>query len=348
MPSFSVFTSFGLLSFSGAPSDAETIYQSMLAGKVRAYSMAEKTHQEGKTYAQAMAIARAKATLKRGQNQNFDPYNTIELLPEKEKDWGLIPPADASIYDRQHALAERMLQTRGAVREAMESNLKKIFGESFIELRTMEPSDVVYDNTFGNFADPSIAFKLVRILTPVGYLGSGPSWAATENELTYENADPTQAKITLQKGDKLVVQPDSYSLREIVEVISATDTTFRALFTKPHDADCLATTQNWVGWTSTQCSYYVIVTPEAAMDAELVREANEYLTRAAKGVFQWFIVYPENDQVGPFTLNVSKLGGVSVGVIPVEGGVVVTPTYIMTEQGDNLTTEPGDLFITES
>lgn len=307
MPKFSAFTPFGMLKFSSAPSRGERIYRSMYAAKAGAFNLATDSYQEAKVYAQAMGIARGRYALERAFN-NQNPFKSIELLPSLEKNWSVIPSETDTLLDRQLNVAARMMLVRGAPREAITAGLQTILTTHFIALRTFLPGEVVTEQPAGTsgplFARHDLPFKLIRLTGAVAHL-------LAPTTVPYTNADPSAGRILVQKGDVFMVQPENTGLAEVVTVISATADDLTATFTKAHDIDAYATTQNWVNWTSTQRIYLIVVDAAAAIDTETVRRVNDFMSKVSRGVSQWDIVEPTTPGAltyGPFTLDVSPVG----------------------------------------
>jgi hypothetical protein len=335
---FSAFASFGMLSFSSAPTRAEMIYRSMYAAKIGAFDLKPGSYQEAKVYAQAMGIARGRYTLQRAFNQQF-PLKAVEMLPALEENWSIVPSETASILDRQLAVASAMMLVRGATREAITAGLQAILGTHFIALRILTDTETTKEqntDAYGPlFNRVDIPFKLIQLPDPVATIG-------VPLTIMYENADLTAGALLIQKNEKLLIEPEVPGQAEIVTVIAATATTFTATFTKSHDEGAFATTQNWVNWTSTQRSYFVVVDAFAALDSEMVRRVNDFMSKVARGVSKWSIIEPINPGVsfcGPFTLEYSPLGMTPIARLDIFPAV--TPDFellpmIMTTMGGRL------------
>lgn len=293
MPLFSAFTPFGMFRFSGAPSRGERIYRSMVDAKSDAFDMTIGTYEEAKTYAQAMGIARARYALERALNQ-LDPLKCIEMLPKLEIDWAMIPGEFDTILDRQIALAARMILSRGAVRTAIEEGLRAILGEHFVALRSLSPTESVnLTPSTCNFVRSDIPFKVIRLTEAVTLVGTAVS-------IPYENLDLTAGPLLIIENDVLTIEPENTELSEVITVVAATATTLTAVFTKPHNTDCLGTTQNWVNWVSTQRQLFVIVDAVAVVDSELCRRVDDFMGHVCRGVTKWDII-SEQDDVFEFT-----------------------------------------------
>lgn len=313
MPQFSIHAGFGSLRFSNEASRSEVIYDAMISGRSGAFDMSEGTYLESKVFAQSHGIASARGCLERAQNQ-LNPYTCTDLLPQLEADWGVIPTPNATLYERQRAVAVKMALSRGAKREALESGLRDILGAAFIALRTLSLTESVdHAPTTANFARVDLPWKLVRITEPVTATGAPLSRA-------YANVDLTAAPLLLVPGDVLTVQPDHTALSEVVTVTAVTPGEFVATYANPHDANCVATTQNWANWTSATRTLLVVATAAASANRTLCQRVDDFLEGAARSVGDWAIVTPSTPgatTIGPFTLDSSALGSVTVGLLDI-------------------------------
>jgi len=312
MPLFSAFTPFNMWKFSGAPSRGESVYRSMCAAKSKAFDLTKGSYQEAKVYSQAMGIARGRYALERAQNQ-LNPFKCIELLPNLEKDWAVIPSETDTLLDRQAAVAAKMILVRGARREALEDGLTSILGSNFIALReTTNAEALVYTSSSQNFSRPDIQGKYVQLTSPVTV-----SDGATPFEVSYSAATANDP-VVIQKGDTLTIQPENIGLKEVVTVTSARTGYFTAVYTNPHDVGAYVTSANYVDWMSTKRTFYVIVNANVVLNTSIVRRVNEFMSRACRGLTNWHIVQPTTPgatTIGPFTLDVSPIGAVPIGTL---------------------------------
>ena len=308
MPRFSAFSAFGQLEFSGSPSVHQKIYTSLsnlLGGQ---YDLTVGGHAEASLYARSRAIARAQQCIRRAGNQQL-PMKCLELLPQQEASYGLVPSMAETTLQRQQALAARMQLPGGAVRTNLVNALSSLLGSSFVELRTLAPSEAAVSEPTSNFARLSRTIRVVSLVTPVVLLGS-PS------TVTFGSVDPTIAAPALVLGDVLTVQPENTGLCEVVTVTGVTPTTLTATFTKAHDIGAVCTTQNWPRWISSQRTFLVVVTSTAAINAVTRRAISDLMNRICPGPSTWEIVQKTGGALGPLTLNVSPLGTAPLGVLP--------------------------------
>lgn len=146
MPLFSAFTPFGLLEFSGEPSEAERQYNALVeayrdpASGQSTLDVAEGTHQEAKIYGWAIALACAKAMLQSVEREQR-PETSYELLESHERRFESIPSATDSVVDRRQALDLRQRAARGPRFEAIREGLQAILGDKLVAYRPIAPSE---------------------------------------------------------------------------------------------------------------------------------------------------------------------------------------------------------------
>lgn len=283
MPRFSSFTPFGMLAFSSRHSHGETICRAYVAALGGQYSTEPGSASEARIYATAMGLARARYTIDRARNQ-LDPRKTVELLPVREHEYGIIPGLEDTVLDRQAAVAAKMRLARGCSRPELERSLLTLLGDAFVALRTIGIDDAEVfpaDASQQHFADAFTPRKAARI--------PGRIFPGTRT-LSYEAADLHGPAVALEPGDMLTVGPGNTGLVEVVMVTAATASTFTATFLRVHDPDSYATTQPFPWWASTVRHVNVVVTDAAAVDPETRRKATDLLDTVLRGVTTWGIV----------------------------------------------------------
>jgi hypothetical protein len=320
MPRFSSLAPFGQLEFSSKPSVFQNVYQSMVNSLGGQYDLTVGGHNEATVYARARGIARAKQALRRAGNQTR-PMKTVELLPLQEQGYGLVPNETDTILTRQQSLAARMLLSRGATRENVETQLRAILGAAFVGYRTLAAGEVTSwpadpspgPGTFPR-VDGAVVAKYVRFVDPVSVVG-----VATVH---YAALDPTQGTVSLTAGDVMTVQLETLGLAERVTVTSvgvdAVGQFFIATFANAHDIGASGIVGSVPVWQSTQRIAFIEVTSAAALSIETKRKVDDVMNRIARGVSQWALVQPTTagaTTMGPFTLGVSPLGAVPVGTV---------------------------------
>lgn len=317
MPRFSAFTPFGQLAFSSKLSMADRIYRAMKGAVSDAFDMSVGTHQEAKVYAAARGMARAGMALVRAGNQAQFAKAT-DLLPLLEADYDLTPGAIDNINTRRvrGAAAERL--SRGAALENIVASLRTILGSSFLAVRTLTAAEATvypvapYGDARVNALLPTAQARHVKL--------TNGATAAGGLLVGYTNLDPTRGEVALLAGDVVMVQPENSGLSEKVTVIAVTGSgstrQFAATFARAHDVGAIVTTMPWPYQWSTKRSYLIVVAAGAAIDINLRRLVDEFMSRVVPATSQWAIVQPTTQgalTVGPFTLGTSPLGAVPLG-----------------------------------
>lgn len=179
MPVFSCFTGFGFLEFSGAPSECEKVYNTLVesyrdpkTGQMT-IDTSVGTHQEAKIYGWACAIAAARVTLRRAQSE-LRSENSYELLESHERKFGMTPGPNDTVAQRRAALAAKQKLARGPRYEAIQEALRAIYGDLLVAYHPISigqatalppnPADWLAP---GHFPRPDSVAKSIRILTAV-------------------------------------------------------------------------------------------------------------------------------------------------------------------------------------
>lgn len=335
MPRYSDLTPYGQLEYSSEPSDAEKIYDASVAAYTDprtgtpAIDMTIGTYHEAKLYARSLALADAQSAVKRAANQD-DALKATEGLPHFERKYRITPPHRATLDTRRTKAAARRRISRGNRFEALHEALSTILGSTLIAIRPIAPHEAVRWPANpgagpGVFVRPERPSQVIRLTAPVTLTGA-PS------TIGYENWDATQPPLQLVKGDVLAVQPENLGLAEKVTIAATAGAgvsrTLTATFAKAHDQFASASTGPVPIWWSTLGHILVVVTHEAALNAELVAEVDEYLGRALKGGTTWSVVEPSvpgDSMMGPFTLDASPLGAVPISALPI---VALAPPFV--------------------
>lgn len=327
MPKLSLFTPLGLLKMTSNPSPARVIYDAKvraLGGNGPNFVIAKGSLLGGRLYAESIAEAMIDEKLKRAGDQDL-PTRVVEQLPDREFEFGVVPPAGTTPQQRKLALAARMLLPGGASRNNVENALRTLLGSAFIAYRTITAAErVKYPTNLGdspqNLKNPSIPRKLVRLTAGIstnlgvsqlaGYTVVSP--AATSAE------DPV-----LRPGDEIVVEPEVKGRTEVVTVTNTYLPEFegeglllRAVFNKAHEANAWCSTAPHPLWISTQRSCLVILREPDAYDPEIRRMTHDLLHRILRGISTWSIVgETAANQAGPFILNESPMNATPFGTI---------------------------------
>jgi len=340
MPLLSWFTPLGLLKLSGKPSRAQLFYDQMVASVGGQLSTDAGTHVEASIYARAMACGRASVLLEHACDQQW-PSRALELIPSREREYGLVPAPTDTITDRREALAAARLLPRGACAIVLQELFGAAFGDDFLFVRAA-PSDeaVNYPEALGdapmNLQATSVPRKFICLLDSV--TGAAPA----AHTLRYEALDPnestvdeTQFDITKQiattrllVGDVVVIDSETPTRTEAVAVTAAgvlfsdgdvlndpAYRTFTGVITQTHAAGASATTIPFPLWASSKRHYTIVLTEDAAADAETRRKANELAARVFAGVATWSVGGGAGSSAGPFTIGVGMLGITPIGTI---------------------------------
>src|SRR5678816_2785897 len=282
MPHYSAFTPFGMLAYSGRPSHAQDIYESLRENFGETYNTAFDGRQQSRLYAAAMCLASAQYQLDRAGN-NRNPAKATELLGLLELDFQVVAPAEATLPERRRTLAAREKVTRGARREAVEAALTTLLGADFIEYRTTDPADIVTTpaspGTVGVFADDRARKKYFTL-----------------NEFTATHAISKTVSITLPPGQDppvvgeiYCVDPDPRGNIEQITITGVGVNTVTTVFQSSHEAGTVAVRPHPY-WISNQRLDTVVVTLAVANDPETRRSINELFGRMLRGVSTWQIV----------------------------------------------------------
>lgn len=300
---FTAFAEFGQFEFSSAPCLSQRIYNALWADLGEQYSRDGYT--DAKVYATAMALARLLKTQERLDAQIL-PATTLELLPAREAEFGIVVPATATIASRRAVLAARMKAALGCSLPNLQAALIDLLGEGFVELRTPTASEAVkYPATagsIGNFVHPRTPRRLFQLRDNLSVLGS-----ATVAILHVDGSVPTDDELPLQ-FETFVVEPEHNVLRERVEIQAiGTDSYGNCLllanFTKAHHAGARIVCGPWPLWASTKRHTVVRVSEEAAIDGPTHKAIDALLARLFRAVSTWSVI--GND--GPFLLDSSPL-----------------------------------------
>lgn len=303
MPRCSAFTPFGLMSFSRR-TPAQDIYRAMVAGQSAAFDMTKGTPAEAEAYATSMALARARASIVSARNQH-DPGKAYEMLPTTERDFGVVPGETDTIAQRQRVVAARNLISRGPRAESIENALRTLLGDVYVGYRvtsntekTVVPADPT--NGPGVFARDSIPSK-------VFCLTSTASMPGVEVPFTYARLGDDDG-VRLVAGDIACVEPEHSTQTEKVTILSVSELTATAVFTKGHGVGASVIAGPVPIWRSTKRHVFVVVTSLAAIDPETRRKVHDLMRRISRAVTTWSIIQASSSTtIGPFTLELSPL-----------------------------------------
>ena len=274
---------------------------------------------DAKAYAEAIREAVIRSRLRRAGEQLL-PSRLVEMLPERENEYGIVPGPNDTLPERRAVVAARARAARGNSVINLTNSLRELLGDDFVRLKLRDKNDsgesVDYPTNLGdqpmNLQRPDVPLKLVNLVDPVVTLGTTLS---VRYRITGLNRLPLHSDL-LAVGDQVVVSPETLGLEERVTVTASRedeDATlhFSAVFTKPHDAGCFGTTQPFPLWTTTRRQIFIVLKAAAAVDPETRRKVHELMAKIARGVTQWMIVAETIvsgfSTFGPFTLDQSPL-----------------------------------------
>lgn len=284
---FSCFSKFSAgLRFSSKPSNGETIYKQMVTAEGGALDGASDAHEGARLFATAMSLARARYAKERAANQMF-PSTCVELLPVKEREFGLVPKSTYSIAQRQQALAVKMLLAQGNSYAAVTASLTAALGTDFLYYRITKSAERLTSPASpgtgpGNWVHVGYPAKVVLLTSNVTHTVSPVT-------VSYTKANPLET-VVLQAGESIVVSADNIGLAERVVITSATSTTFTTTFANSHDSGGVCTTGEFPYWISTQRHAMIVVSPSAALNSDKRRLVNNVMRDVADGVGTWDIV----------------------------------------------------------
>jgi hypothetical protein len=311
VPKFSAFNPFGQLRFSSRPSHSAKIYAEMvkLLGGGKNYSDDFDSLAMARVYANAMAFGRLKYALERAASQ-FRPSRVLELLPDLEREYGLVPEATATIPQRRAELVVAAWVARGGRRSNVEAILTQLFGAGAVEYVTIAIADAVMSagapESRGVYVlpgAPRMAFRLNGATSRTG--------VAVSLQATLVAGDGPAPAV----GSRVVVDPNDHSRVEAVTVEATTLVgsllTITATFTKAHAAGAVVVTGRHPNIVTNKRHNIFIVSTAAARDNKTRRRLDRAAYRLLRGVSTWSIT----DGSGPFKVGVGRLGVTTIGAV---------------------------------
>jgi len=308
MPKTSLYTPYGQLRYSASPSTLQRMVESVMDGVDGAYS--EDGAFAADVYASCRVLAAAQATVERVGNHR-NPLKTQELLPQLEREYGIVPRLNATMDERRQKLADKVWLREGARYEAVVSGLTDILGSGFVAYRTMTVAEsppiptTPYTIPGHNvFLPPGTTVKLYRLDTTISLFGSRAV------QLTYLSGDQSPIAV----GEKLVFEVGRLGLEETVLVQASSGTTVTCDFNTAHGAGCMVRGGTWPRWQSRKRWNLIVVTQAVLDSGELMAEVHEFLRSALRATSTWTVtVETSPGVVGPF------VPGTGIpGVTPIE------------------------------
>lgn len=316
------FTPLGLLELSGDdPPIAERIYDDLVAGLGDQVTLEEGSHLEGVLYALAIEAALANVEMRRAQAQRY-AEEVSHQLPQREREYGLVPGTEDTTTDRRTALAARKLRPVTWTRAEIEAGLRTLLGSAFIAYRVPTAAEAVrYPTNLGDqpmhLVPENVSRKILRLESAVSFTG-------IPQTVSYSlvGAPPgvtMQQGITPTVGDKFIVNPAHSSLAESITVTKVfpeeLPPALTATFVRPHAAGELLFTHCVPWWVSWRRHVLVVVTEAAAQDPEVRRKADDFMRRVVRSTTTWDIVYGTPTSTVPFQLDLASLGFKTLGIV---------------------------------
>lgn len=265
-------------------------------------------------FAAAIVFARIAKTRERVDGERF-ATDCYAFLAAFEQEYGLSPHADATIVDRQLALALAKELPRGSRRTELEQALRNLLGDDYLGLHVASGAEVVaWPEDLGDqpqlLLEASAPRKLVRL---VDSISAGLGGSITVRYTAIDPSLVTGETHTLAVGDRLVVEPEILHRAEVVTVTaigtSSGSPTFSAVFTEAHEPNAWATQMPFPAWTSTQRHLLVSLPADAAADPETRQKVNEKLRKTVTGVTTWSVCGEVNTgTIGPWSIGRPQLG----------------------------------------
>ncbi len=311
---FSKFAPLGLYSLSRKKPLAKQIHDSLVNSLGGQYELGEGSHMGALLFAVAMSKARVATVLKRAQAQRY--ANDVDhLIPVLEDQYGITPSADWTLADRRAEIARRKERHGVWTPQAIEAALYDALGADFIAYRPLEYSEAaIWPTNCGDspmvLVQPKTPRKTIELLTPIS-VGLGAPQSVSVSVLTSPSDPTSTAASSPQAGDIFVFDAGNSAIAEAVVVESYISvgliSTLTATFEKPHDAGTKGYTNSFPWWTSTKRHSLVVLTSEAAQDANKRRRVDGIMRRAARGVSTWDIVGGSASATDRFLLDEPSL-----------------------------------------
>lgn len=317
----SAFAPHGLLQLRSGTPAAQVLHESILSlfsdGSEFALSTELGSFVDCFAFAFARILAKLQLRIEKLDRSRL-AANAWELLPALEEEFGLRPAPTDGVQARRAALLAAMKAALGSRRTALEQALSDLLGSDYVGIHVHSTSDVdLWPTDLGDspmlLALPDIPRKLVSLPLAVSTGLGALQW------VSYDPIDPLPDNAeegTLLQGDQIVVGVENLGLAETVTIENVSDAgegmdypVMQVLLNNPHGPGSLAAAMPFPAWGSSQRHIYVVVSEDAAQDAEKRRKVHEQMARMVTGVTTWSIS-PVNASggAGPLTLGDAVLG----------------------------------------
>lgn len=309
---FSAFTAWGMLAFSSAPPRSESIYNSIVSLNGGNFDDDFAGPINADWYATAMAVAAARDTLERAENQ-ADPLTVEEMLPVQESMYGLAPGPSDNLNMRRGVLAARYKVALEPSLQNVNQALRLLLGADFVAW---------VPNPIAAPSPDTIPLALCKAVT-----ARAKTIQFVDRIIPTGGLQPVRYKavsgdtLDLQDREVLTVDPGLNGIQESVTVIGAPAIGLvMANFAHAHEAGAVAITGPFPNWTSFKKNSLVVVKNGRATDPLLRAKVNDLLSRMLSGTSTWDIVQ-ENSTPG--TAGPIRVGQPSIGTVPIG-----TVTYV--------------------
>lgn len=301
---FSAFTAWGFLEFSSSPPRAQAIYESLVSMNGGNFDDTFSGPMNAEWYAIAMAIAAARDTLERAENQ-ADPKTVHEMLPVQEGMYGLSPGPFDSADDRRAALAARYAVALPPTFPNVTQALRLLLGDDFVAwvpnpVYTPSPATIPAEKCKA----PTARFKTIRLLDNITQLGT--------QRVRYAALDGDAAD--LQDQEVVVVDPGLLGIEESITVLAPGDGSLSATFTRAHAIGALGITSSWPNWLNYKKHSLVIVKHGRAVSPPLRAKIGDLLARMLSATATWDVVQANTL---PITSGPIRVGEPSIGIVPI-------------------------------
>jgi hypothetical protein len=311
----SLFAPLGLYRLTRKPPLAKQIYDSLVNALGDQYDLSRGTHMGAIVFALAMSKARVRTVTRRAQAQRY--ANDVDhLIPVLEDQYGITPSADWTLADRRAEIARRKAKHGVWTEQAITAALLDAMGDDFVAYRPLEQSEAaIWPTNAGDspmvLTSPKTPRKCISLVSAVSVGLGAPQTVAVEVLSAPSNPTATVAS-TPQPGDVFVFDPSNSAIAEAVTIDSyvavGLTKTITATFNKPHDAGTKGFTNSFPWWTSTKRHALVVLTADAAQDANKRRRVDGIMRRSARGVSTWDIVADDGGSTQQFILETPSLG----------------------------------------
>ena len=342
MPKLSCFTPLGLLKLSSKKPIAQLIYEQQMASLGGQFATDPGTHVEASVYARAMGLARAAVLIEHAGNQG-DPGRVLEHIPQREREYGVVPGPNDTIADRRRALTAARKIPNGAVLMRLKEAFADLLGSAFVDILPTSATEAVTPLDLGdppmNLQVPTVPRRFIRILDGMntGIPGSKTvryeplderEGTVLEEALGFNRALPISRVLV---GEMLVIDAEHSDKIERITVTGSgyqqtgsdpeNDPIWRTLtatFTKAHEVGASGTTIPYPAWWSSKRHITIVLTSHGALDAETRRKAHELAHKILPSVDTWSIVAESSTPgtIGPFILGTSPLSVTPFGSWP--------------------------------